>query len=135
MKERAFDEVAAALKAGEIVCIFPEGKITDDGELGRFRPGLQRILRARAGAGGADGAARTVGQLLQPRTAARRCGACAASSRASRWSPGRRWRRRRRRRKCCRRKCWRCGASGGSTRGSAPRSAERRMARRAAARR
>ncbi|MEP6941330.1 MAG: MFS transporter [Betaproteobacteria bacterium] len=44
MKARAFAEAAEALKAGEIVCIFPEGKITDDGELGRFRPGLQRIL-------------------------------------------------------------------------------------------
>jgi len=45
MKARAFEEAAAALKAGEILCIFPEGRITDDGELGRFRPGLQRILQ------------------------------------------------------------------------------------------
>jgi len=37
-------DAAKALKAGEIVCIFPEGKITDTGELSRFRPGLQRIL-------------------------------------------------------------------------------------------
>jgi 1-acyl-sn-glycerol-3-phosphate acyltransferase len=44
LKERAFTEAADALKAGEIVCIFPEGKITDTGELNRFRPGLQRIL-------------------------------------------------------------------------------------------
>ncbi|HVP88604.1 MAG TPA: MFS transporter [Casimicrobiaceae bacterium] len=44
LKERAFTEAADALKAGEIVCIFPEGKITDNGELNRFRPGLQRIL-------------------------------------------------------------------------------------------
>jgi 1-acyl-sn-glycerol-3-phosphate acyltransferase len=44
LKERAFIEAADALKAGEIVCIFPEGKITDTGELNRFRPGLQRIL-------------------------------------------------------------------------------------------
>jgi 1-acyl-sn-glycerol-3-phosphate acyltransferase len=44
LKERAFEEAADALKAGEIVCIFPEGKITDNGELNRFRPGLQRIL-------------------------------------------------------------------------------------------
>jgi 1-acyl-sn-glycerol-3-phosphate acyltransferase len=44
LKERAFEEAANALKAGEIVCIFPEGKITDTGELGPFRPGLQRIL-------------------------------------------------------------------------------------------
>jgi 1-acyl-sn-glycerol-3-phosphate acyltransferase len=44
LKERAFAEAASALKAGEIVCIFPEGKITDSGEMNRFRPGLQRIL-------------------------------------------------------------------------------------------
>ena len=44
MMERAFEESAKALKAGEILCIFPEGKITDTGELQRFRPGLQRIL-------------------------------------------------------------------------------------------
>jgi 1-acyl-sn-glycerol-3-phosphate acyltransferase len=44
LKERAFEEAANALKAGEIVCIFPEGKITDTGEMNRFRPGLQRIL-------------------------------------------------------------------------------------------
>jgi hypothetical protein len=44
LKERAFAEAADALAAGEIVCIFPEGRITDTGELNAFRPGLQRIL-------------------------------------------------------------------------------------------
>jgi 1-acyl-sn-glycerol-3-phosphate acyltransferase len=44
MKERAFNEAAKALKDGEIVCIFPEGRITDTGEIYPFRPGLQRIL-------------------------------------------------------------------------------------------
>ena len=44
LKERAFAEAAAALRAGEIVCIFPEGRITDTGDLNPFRPGLQRIL-------------------------------------------------------------------------------------------
>ena len=44
LKERAFEEAASALRAGEIVCIFPEGKITETGELNPFRPGLQRIL-------------------------------------------------------------------------------------------
>ncbi|HEX7271875.1 MAG TPA: MFS transporter [Casimicrobiaceae bacterium] len=44
LKESAFGEVAAALRNGEVVCIFPEGKITDTGELNPFRPGLQRIL-------------------------------------------------------------------------------------------
>ncbi len=44
MKERAFAEAAAALRAGEVVGVFPEGKLTDTGELNPFRPGLQRIL-------------------------------------------------------------------------------------------
>ncbi|MFI4951768.1 MAG: MFS transporter [Burkholderiales bacterium] len=44
MKERAFAEAAAALKAGEIVGLFPEGKLTETGDLNPFRPGLQRIL-------------------------------------------------------------------------------------------
>jgi 1-acyl-sn-glycerol-3-phosphate acyltransferase len=44
MMERAFDEVSAALRDGQLVCIFPEGRITDDGELKPFRPGVTRIL-------------------------------------------------------------------------------------------
>jgi 1-acyl-sn-glycerol-3-phosphate acyltransferase len=44
MMERAFAEVSTALKAGDIVVIFPEGRITDTGELYPFRPGVTRIL-------------------------------------------------------------------------------------------
>jgi 1-acyl-sn-glycerol-3-phosphate acyltransferase len=44
MMERAFAAVAAALRAGELVGIFPEGRLTDSGEIQPFRPGLQRIL-------------------------------------------------------------------------------------------
>jgi 1-acyl-sn-glycerol-3-phosphate acyltransferase len=44
VKERAFAEAAAALAAGEIVGIFPEGRLTHTGELNPFRPGVQRIL-------------------------------------------------------------------------------------------
>jgi 1-acyl-sn-glycerol-3-phosphate acyltransferase len=44
MMERAFADSAQALRDGEVLCIFPEGRITDTGELSRFRPGLQRIL-------------------------------------------------------------------------------------------
>jgi len=44
MMERAFAEVARALRGGDVVCIFPEGRITDSGELYPFRPGLKRIL-------------------------------------------------------------------------------------------
>ncbi len=44
MMERAFEEVAKALAAGELVAIFPEGRITDTGEIYPFRPGIKRIL-------------------------------------------------------------------------------------------
>ncbi len=44
MMEAAFEEVARALAAGELVAIFPEGRITDSGELYPFRPGVQRIV-------------------------------------------------------------------------------------------
>ncbi len=44
LMESAFDEVARALEAGELVGIFPEGGLSADGELQRFRPGVQRIV-------------------------------------------------------------------------------------------
>ncbi|MFY9314070.1 MAG: MFS transporter [Burkholderiales bacterium] len=44
MMERAFAEVAQALREGDLVAIFPEGRITDTGELYPFRPGITRIL-------------------------------------------------------------------------------------------
>lgn len=37
-------QARAALRAGELVCIFPEGAITRTGELGPFKPGLLAIL-------------------------------------------------------------------------------------------
>lgn len=42
--EKAYDDIAAALEAGEMVCIFPEGRITDNGEIYPFKNGIQRIL-------------------------------------------------------------------------------------------
>jgi 1-acyl-sn-glycerol-3-phosphate acyltransferase len=42
--ERAFEMTAAALREGELVCIFPEGRLTRDGEIAAFRPGLTRIV-------------------------------------------------------------------------------------------
>ncbi|WP_432720336.1 MFS transporter [Jeongeupia wiesaeckerbachi] len=45
MKDKAMDRVAAYLEAGEVVCIFPEGKITHDGQLNRFKPGIEEIIR------------------------------------------------------------------------------------------
>ena len=44
MTRRAFAEVAKALAEGDLVAIFPEGRITDSGELYPFRPGITRIL-------------------------------------------------------------------------------------------
>jgi 1-acyl-sn-glycerol-3-phosphate acyltransferase len=45
MMERAFDQVSSALQQDEIVCIFPEGKLTEDGEMNTFKPGVSRILQ------------------------------------------------------------------------------------------
>lgn len=46
VRERAFEGIAAALEAGELLCIFPEGKITHTGRMNEFRPGIERILAA-----------------------------------------------------------------------------------------
>lgn len=43
--EAAFDEISAALRNGELVCLFPEGFLTYTGGLGRFRPGIEWITR------------------------------------------------------------------------------------------
>ena len=43
----AFSAVDAELEAGNIVCIFPEGALTRDGNVQRFRPGIERILQSR----------------------------------------------------------------------------------------
>jgi 1-acyl-sn-glycerol-3-phosphate acyltransferase len=40
----AYDQIAAALAEGELVCIFPEGKLTRDGEIDAFRSGVQHIV-------------------------------------------------------------------------------------------
>jgi 1-acyl-sn-glycerol-3-phosphate acyltransferase len=42
--ERAFDTVARELRDGNLVCIFPEGKLTADGNMNIFRPGMTRIV-------------------------------------------------------------------------------------------
>lgn len=43
--ERAFARIAEVLAAREVVCIFPEGKLTADGEIDEFKGGVKRILR------------------------------------------------------------------------------------------
>jgi len=40
----AFDQVAQELSEGRIVGIFPEGKLTLDGEIGEFRGGIEKII-------------------------------------------------------------------------------------------
>jgi 1-acyl-sn-glycerol-3-phosphate acyltransferase len=45
LKEQAFETAAAALRAGEVVGIFPEGALTTDGEIGAFRPGIERMVK------------------------------------------------------------------------------------------
>ncbi|MCE2989002.1 MAG: MFS transporter [Nitrosomonadaceae bacterium] len=44
MLERAYERIDAYLKAGEVVCIFPEGRITDNGDLYPFKQGIMRII-------------------------------------------------------------------------------------------
>jgi 1-acyl-sn-glycerol-3-phosphate acyltransferase len=45
--QKAFDRIDAELADGEIVCIFPEGKLTRDGEMSEFKKGVERILERR----------------------------------------------------------------------------------------
>ncbi|GAB3630646.1 glycerol acyltransferase [Pandoraea terrae] len=44
MLAAAYDRIAAELAHGEVVCLFPEGKLTSTGELQAFRQGIQKIL-------------------------------------------------------------------------------------------
>jgi 1-acyl-sn-glycerol-3-phosphate acyltransferase len=44
MLEAANQRIDAALADGDLVCIFPEGKITYDGELSPFKQGVQKIV-------------------------------------------------------------------------------------------
>lgn len=43
--DQAFKKIAEYLKDGELVCIFPEGQLTADGEINAFKGGLNRILQ------------------------------------------------------------------------------------------
>lgn len=42
--DAAFKKIGEYLKNGEVVCIFPEGKLTGDGEINEFKAGVERIL-------------------------------------------------------------------------------------------
>ena len=43
-QRRAATDIAEALSNGEMVCVFPEGRITDTGEMYPFKNGIQRIV-------------------------------------------------------------------------------------------
>jgi 1-acyl-sn-glycerol-3-phosphate acyltransferase len=44
--DAAFARIAQELSEGELVCIFPEGRLTPDGKLSPFRRGIERIVAA-----------------------------------------------------------------------------------------
>ncbi|WP_237058256.1 MFS transporter [Microbulbifer sediminum] len=43
--EQAFVEIEQALNDGDLLCIFPEGQLTKDGELTPFKAGIEKILQ------------------------------------------------------------------------------------------
>lgn len=45
LKEKAFERISFELRDGNLVCIFPEGAISRDGDMHDFRPGVERILQ------------------------------------------------------------------------------------------
>lgn len=47
LMQNAFDKVDEELAKGNVVCIFPEGAITRDGHVQRFRPGIEKIVERR----------------------------------------------------------------------------------------
>lgn len=44
MYNRAFEEMHEAIRNEELLCIFPEGQITHDGEMNDFRPGIMQLI-------------------------------------------------------------------------------------------
>jgi len=42
--QQAMDDIADALDRGHLLCLFPEGKLTQDGEINEFKTGIERIL-------------------------------------------------------------------------------------------
>jgi 1-acyl-sn-glycerol-3-phosphate acyltransferase len=109
--ERAFDAIDRALADGEVVCIFPEGGLTRDGEIAPFRGGVEKSSRADrcpscrwhcAGCG-----ARCSAVAIRC-SAARDCRG--ASARASKSSPARRLRPPTRARRRSKASCANCAA-------------------------
>ena len=44
LMEKSFVDIAQALHEGDLVCIFPEGRLTRDGEMSEFKGGISKIL-------------------------------------------------------------------------------------------
>ena len=44
LMEKAYVDIAQALHEGDLVCIFPEGKLTSTGEINEFKGGIKKII-------------------------------------------------------------------------------------------
>lgn len=44
LMEKAYADIAQALHEGELVCIFPEGKLTATGDMNEFKGGIKKII-------------------------------------------------------------------------------------------
>ena len=42
---QAMKEISATLRRGDLICLFPEGKLTQSGHVESFRPGIEHILQ------------------------------------------------------------------------------------------
>ncbi len=91
-------QAGQVLADGDLLCIFPEGVITRDGQLGEFKGGIMKILQTHPVPVVPVALQQPVGLVLLARRAGHGDGAalpprcvCAASA----WWPGRRCRRRR----------------------------------------
>ena len=45
--QQAFERINEELADGQVVCIFPEGKLTRDGELAEFKTGMEKIVNEK----------------------------------------------------------------------------------------
>lgn len=44
LMEKSFSDIAKALEEGDLICIFPEGKLTTNGDINAFRGGVSKII-------------------------------------------------------------------------------------------
>jgi len=67
LMEKAYIDIAQALHEGDLVCIFPEGKLTTTGEMNEFRGGVAKIVERSKVPVHPHGPARLVGQPAHAR--------------------------------------------------------------------